>query len=65
MQAAAGNVSRVITKVQKSIKRTIRYEEYVTASTAIATGRPTSRNELFTSEGSYSIPTISPLKVNL
>jgi hypothetical protein len=65
MQTAPGNVSRVITKMQKRIQRTVRYNEYVATSAAIATRRPASRNKLFTSKGGHSVTTISPLNVNL
>jgi hypothetical protein len=65
METATGNVSRVITKVQKRIQRTVSYNKYVATSAAIATRRAASRNKLFTSKGSHSVTAISPLNVNL
>jgi hypothetical protein len=65
MQTTRRNVTRVITKMQQRVQRRIGNENYIAATTTIATGWTTTRDKLLTPESRNTVTSVTPLNVNL
>jgi hypothetical protein len=65
MQTTRGYVTRVIPQVQQSVQRRIGNENYIAATTTIATRWTTTRDKLLAPESRNTVTAVTPLNMNL
>jgi len=49
----------VVAEVEQRIEPLVRFHPYISAESAVAAGRASTRDELFTAERGYAVPTVS------
>src|SRR6185369_8376940 len=59
VHAASGDVQRVVAQMQQRVHSFIRDQPHIATATAVATGRPTSRDELFAAKGSHAVSAVT------
>src|SRR5258708_7240506 len=65
VQTAAGDVQRVVTKVQQRIQRRVTDEPNVATAASVTARRSTARDKLFAPESSHAVAAVASLDPNL